>query len=98
MRNRKRAREFEKRKKIMKRALVYDCDVSLTNLALSKIPAIIPALNAAQLTPISAGTETNVFVTGEFSWIISDEDKKKESGKRELVNLGTKFKKKEMFL
>jgi hypothetical protein len=72
----KREREKE-RKKIMTRALVYDCDVSLTNLALSKIPAIIPALNAAQLTPISAGTETNVFVTGEFSWIISDEDKKK---------------------
>ncbi len=43
----------------------------LTNLALSKIPAMIPALNAAQFKPISAGTDTNVLVTGEFSWIMS---------------------------
>ena len=44
----------------------------LTNLVLSKIPAIIPARNAAQFNcAISTGTETNEFVTGENSWIMS---------------------------
>jgi hypothetical protein len=33
---------------------------------------MIPAMNAAQFKfPISAGTETKAFVTGELSWIIS---------------------------
>jgi hypothetical protein len=39
-----------------------------TKRALSKAPAMMPAMKAAQFKwPISAGTDTNVFVTGEFS-------------------------------
>ena len=45
-----------------------DDDDALTNLALSRAPAMMPAMNAAQLScPMSAGTDTKAFVTGAFS-------------------------------
>jgi hypothetical protein len=41
---------------------------ALTKRELSKTPAIIPATKAAQFScPMSEGTDTNVFVIGEFS-------------------------------
>lgn len=44
----------------------------LTNRALSKTPAMMPAMNEAQLNPsISCGTDTNVFVIGATSPIMS---------------------------
>lgn len=50
-----------------------ECAVTVAlKRALSRIPAMIPDMYAAQFNwPISGGTETKVFVTGAFSCIIS---------------------------
>ncbi len=59
-------------------AFMQNCHVmtvksKLTNLAESNTPAMMPAKKEAQLKwPMSAGTETKLFVMAVNSWIMSD--------------------------